>query len=385
MGYFRWMSSYSVLLTRHAVMRRCLPSITPLILYLMLGGCTGMAGRDAADAVPLQIIVPVLYATNRNVSDASDPTKFYGGDRAEMSYGVATVAVSTKKLSDSRYADWTRWETPDSKPKNKNQLLSVDRVDRAEFDRYLAARVASTDDRAVLVYIHGFSKKFDTVAKNMAILTYAIDFQGVPVFFSWPSKGSVAAYSGDSMSLDWATPHLQTFLRELVTERDVNTVHVVAHSLGNRAFLEAFLNLLQDTNVSSDWKFGEIVLFAPDVDADIFVRDILPSLQDIDSRITLYVSAVDVALQASWKVNRYRRIGDAKAEILIEDGIETVDVTPVTTIFNGHSTHRDSAEIQSDLYYLINERLAADDRPTLVPVETEMGRYWAADEQYLAE
>jgi len=348
-------------------------------LPLALTACASTTPRPA-QTVPLQVLVPILYATDRDIVDTANPEKFYGAGRADMSYGVATVALSTRKQGESAVADWSRWQARDTNPKNRNELLSIDTMAKRTFGQYLDSKVADAADRSVLVYIHGYSRKFDTAARNMAVLAYEMDFRGVPVLYSWPSKGSPLAYADDAESLQQSTAHLLAFLRELVTERDVDTVHVAAHSMGNRGLLKALVKLVQDQDVNADWKFGEIVLFAPDVGEVTFQRQYLPLLQNLESRTTIYVSAVDVPLRTSTKVNSSRRIGDANEYVFVVDGIETVDITTVTRAIGAHSAYRGNPELQADLYYLINQRLPADDRPTLLPVDSERGRYWSARE-----
>ena len=49
-------------------------------------------------------------------------------------------------------------------------------------------------------------------------------------------------------------------------------------------------------------KFSEIVLAAPDIDADVFRNDIAPALAGPGLPVTLYASSVDLAMVASQKV-----------------------------------------------------------------------------------
>ena len=348
-------------------------------LSLIVAACVSSPPRPT-QSVPPQILVPVLYATDRVVEDPSDPEKYFGSGNANLSFGVATVALSTRKQGATRVADWSRWEARDTDATNRNELLSVDPMAKGAFDQLLDRNAADSDDRSVLVYIHGYSRKFKTAAKNLAILAYEIDLRGVPVLYSWPSKGTPLAYEEDGVSLQQSTAHLQAFLRELVTERDVDTVHIAAHSMGNRGLLKALVELVENQDVNENWRFGEIVLFAPDVSEAAFRRNYLPLLRSLESRITLYVSGVDLPLRMSANKNSSKRIGDANERVFIGEGVETVDLTPVTQAIGAHSAYRGNSELQMDLYYLINRRLAADDRPTLDPVDSESGRYWSARE-----
>ncbi len=154
-------------------------------------------------------------------------------------------------------------------------------------------------------------------------------------------------------------------------------MHVIAHSLGGRGLLEALDDLARDRSARTD-KLGEVILASPDVDSDLFRRDYLPVLRRLDVRVTLYATDSDVPLQASHRMNRVNRLGDAKSEIFIADGVETVVFSDVVTFLNSHDAVVEIGDVQADLHYLIAEGLGADARPTLEPVDTDQGRYWRA-------
>ena len=101
-------------------------------------------------------------------------------------------------------------------------------------------------------------------------------------------------------------------------------------------------------------------------------------LRKLGVRATLYATENDVPLQASQAVNRYKRLGDARAEIFIDSGIETVVYSDVVTFFNSHDAIVEIGDLQADLHYLLEEGLGASERPTLAAVDTEQGRYWRA-------
>ena len=357
-------------------------SIATGLVISILSACSGTPVTESGEPIPEQVLVPIAYVTDRAIGDTSSAPKYFGPERGDVSYGIATIGISTKKQGVTGYADWQRWEPNLNKPKNKNQVLDVNPMTAEAIGAHLKRWSSTTGDRSVLLYIHGYAKSFGTVARNTGILAYELNLRGAPILYSWPSRGSAAAYPADMTSMDWSVVHLEQFLRLLLADPDIDTVHLLAHSMGNRGLLKAMLNLLDDADILENWKFGEIVLFAPDVDADVFRRDIAPRFAGIPSRVSMYISGVDVPLDTSGRVNRYGRAGNAKKEIIIVDGLETVDVTPVSRLLNGHSAHRDVPEIQADLHFLFNEGLGADSRPTLEAVDTPDGRYWQADDTY---
>ena len=336
---------------------------TLLLLLTLLSGCVA----TMPDNTPTQVLVPVLYATNRDLSSESE--------RADLSFGEAVVALSPRKQGDSPFADWSRWAVRTDAPRRRNELLDVAPLEVAEFGAALDAVAARP--RSVLLFVHGYRRSFTVVAREMAEFAYETNLDSVPVFFSWPSANSVFGYAGDATSVRWAAADLRDTLKLLLGRDAVDTVHIVAHSLGNSGVLEALDDLSRDPNARID-KLGEIVFASPDVDVGLFRRDFLPMLDGLGARVTLYATENDVPLQASQRVNRYQRLGDAKAKIFIEEGVETVVFSDVVTFLNSHDAVVEIGALQADMHYLLVERIGASGRPTLEAVDTERGRYWRA-------
>jgi len=47
----------------------------------------------------------------------------------------------------------------------------------------------------VLLFVHGYNVSFEDAARRTGQLAYDLGFEGPTVFFSWPSRGSVTAYT----------------------------------------------------------------------------------------------------------------------------------------------------------------------------------------------
>jgi esterase/lipase superfamily enzyme len=170
---------------------------------------------------------------------------------------------------------------------------------------------------------------------------------------------------------------LRHFLEDLTRQTQGATIHVVAHSLGNRALLNALVELREESEEHNlPWKLGEIVLVAPDFDRATFKRDIAPVLTGSGSRITLYVSAVDIPLLASKMLSAYPRLGDGRDGPTVIPGIETIDATDAVGWASGHTYYRRNIQVLSDLHYLINDHMRAAERPTLQSVDSPEGTYW---------
>ena len=253
--------------------------------------------------------------------------------------------------------------------RKQSELLSVTPLDRPSFDAQIG--------RSVFLYVHGYRRDFDITAVDLASVTYKANLHSMPVFFSWPSENTVLGYAGDAANMRWAANDLRDTLKHLLSLPSVDSVHIAAHSLGNSGLLDALERLSGDDEVRIE-KLGEIILASPDVDTGLFRREYLPMLRRIGSRVTLYATENDVPLQASQRVNRSERLGDASSEIFIEDGIETIVFSDVVTFMNSHDAIIEIGNVQADLHYLLERGMGATERPNLEAVDTDRGRYWRA-------
>ena len=121
------------------------------------------------------------------------------------------------------------------------------------------------------------------------------------------------------------------------------------------------------------------MLAAPDIDADVFRRDLAPSILGKGPRVTLYASSRDKALMASRDVHGgYRRLGESGDNLVIMKGLDTVDASMVSTEFLGHSYFGDSGTVLSDLKYVIRKSLPPEAREqfSLDPVQNAVLVYW---------
>ena len=96
------------------------------------------------------------------------------------------------------------------------------------------------------MFIHGFNVSFGLAARRTAQLSYDLKFQGVSMLYSWPSQGKLAAYTSDEDKILWTRPRLQAFLTLVATELGVAGVHIIAHSMGNRALVEVLKDLTHE-------------------------------------------------------------------------------------------------------------------------------------------
>ena len=146
------------------------------------------------------------------------------------------------------------------------------------------------------VFVHGYNVAFEDATRRTAQISYDLGFDGAPVFYSWPSQGTVARYIVDETNIEWAQANIKRFLEDLASNSDAENIYLTAHSMGSRGLTRAFTELVAEKPALRT-RFREVILAAPDIDAEVFKRDIAPKL----APATLYASSQDKALELSRK------------------------------------------------------------------------------------
>ncbi|WP_291272199.1 alpha/beta fold hydrolase [Geothrix sp.] len=317
--------------------------------------------------------VSVMYGTDRKL----DPrTGGYGGARgAGISYGEVAVSIPRgHKTGDIESPSIWRLEFREDPRKH---MVILDRTfhTRQGFLNRVKARIqAQGSSGSSFVFVHGYNVSFDDAARRTAQITFDLDYRGVPVFYSWPSQGSLQGYTTDENNVQWSEANLKKFLVDFAQKSGARDIYLIAHSMGNRALTGALRQIFAE-QPKLKGRFKEIILTAPDIDAEIFKRDIAPALAAGCERITLYVSSGDNALLASKKVHGYPRAGDTAEGIVVVPGIETVDASGLDTSFLEHSYFATAPPVLGDIRRVMQEGLRAARRG----LETRLaggGSYW---------
>lgn len=320
-------------------------------------------------------LMPVFFATDRKRTDSADPTQRFGTERGDMSYGMCSVSIPRDhKMGALESPSWWQLEfRPD--PEEHVVLLSVTPMPGDQLFQALAAKIAATGTKSAFVFVHGYNVTFEDAARRTAQMAYDLNFDGAPIFYSWPSQARVMGYTHDEQNVEWTQPHLQNFLQDVVARSEAQNVYLVAHSMGNRVLTRAFAQLVTDKPDLAA-RVKELILTAPDIDADVFKTQIAPKLVQLGTPVTLYASAGDEALKVSREIHGAPRAGDAGSGIIILAGMETIDASLVDTSMVGHSYYAENKSVIADIFYVLKERRRAQDRFGLKEIVTPQGRYW---------
>ena len=336
-----------------------------------------VAGVEKSALVSNHAVVKVGFATDRQRDLGKPAAQRFGNERshnAGLSYGHCEISIPRDhRMGELESPSLWRLEFR-LDPAKHVMLLDAEVEDQATFFAGIAAQVKASAAGSAFIFIHGYNVSFEDAARRTGQMAYDLGFDGAPVFYSWPSQGDVARYTVDENNIEWSTPHLQAFLADFLQKTDAAKVYLIGHSMGNRGLARAVAGLIESQPALAR-RIAEIILTAPDIDADVFQQEIAPRLTAAHHPVTLYASSEDLALAASRLVHGHRRAGDSGDGMLLLAGVETIDATGVDTGFLKHSYFAERRSALSDMFYLIHNNARADQR-FLDPVDTPKGRYW---------
>lgn len=350
--------------------------ILPVLFLFVLSGCPRPIMQMSAPLSPDFTMVKIFYVTDRNKTGVADPAGFYGNDRGNIELGTCDVSIPRDHRIGFIERPISIWRLEFREDPSKHVvLLSVVPHPKEKFESELRARVASSKRNEALVFVHGYNVTFVDATRRTAQMAYDLEFDGAPILYSWPSNGTLGGYVVDETNIEWTIPHLQKFLEEVVSLSGAHTVHLIAHSMGNRALTRALAAMTPNFESPSIPAFKHLVLTAPDIDAEVFKSLAKEFVKAVD-RTTLYVSANDKALTASKRFHGYSRAGDSGSEIVIVPHVDTIDATAVDTSFIGHAYYGENRSVLSDLFYLIGHGTPPGNRFGLIRKQKSDGHYW---------
>jgi esterase/lipase superfamily enzyme len=320
------------------------------LLLFLLGGCSQLSKKEkyklkkepitlmgaSSTSIPLpkevssikhkkkyDELYKLYYGTNRKPIDPNNISKGYGNKRAEKLYtGSCNIFIpASHKIGEIDGSFWEKiihldasygkLKIKDIKAyKNSNELWQT-----------LKDKFKNMRRKEALIFIHGYNNSFDSAAIRAGQIGYDLKFKGVMAFYSWPSAHSTAKYTTDEATIQASEKYLKEFLIGFAKKSGASKVNIIAHSMGNRGLLRV-VNDIQKEQPSIH--FGQIILAAPDVDADLF-KHISKAYTMISDKTTLYVSSEDKAVKLSKTIHDNDRAG-LVTPVTVIDNIDTINV-----------------------------------------------------------
>ena len=300
----------------------------------------------------------VLFATDRAINQKPkggvEITDLQNAD-GKVRLGVCEVAVRRQGES----ADNLMRLLNDRDSERYYSILNVDSATDSAWWNEAKSALKTAHNNDALLFIHGYNVSFDDACRRAAQIAYDIKFVGPVLLYSWPSRHRFLAYGDDEVSAAWTTAHFVEFLKQILDQKELGHLHIIAHSMGNRVLTEGLASgkISQKERVH----LGEIVMAAPDLDRKTFHQQY--NLLAVKAmRITLYASNRDQALLASKIFHGFVRLGEISPDIEIKAGMDSIDASAVDTGLIGHSYIGDSMSILDDVSPLIVSYAAPDQR-----------------------
>ncbi|RPH27712.1 MAG: alpha/beta hydrolase [Bacteroidales bacterium] len=295
----------------------------------------------------------VLYGTNRKRIIGKSNIKFDNTRDHTLHLGNCNVSIPlSHKVGTIERPNWFSSLFFDESPKKHFTILSNRIVDESEFKNLLKQKIGQSDEKDILLFIHGFNVRFDDAMMRAAQLGYDLNFKGAVTAFSWPSNGKVSGYLLDADTARLSSDYLCDFIKKMIDNTNACKLNIIAHSMGNVVLTQA-LQQLRSEGVFPNTIFNQIVLAAPDIDKDIFINQIMPSINR-NFGLTLYASDKDKALIVSKSIRKgYSRLGEGGDNITIIDGLDTVDASNVDTSLLGHGYFADTQSLINDIHMIL--------------------------------
>jgi len=318
----------------------------------------------------------VWYGTNRRPSDANDASRGYSVQRDNfVHYGSCRVFIPGSHKIGSIGSPW--WKRLLTITDDRLRLLGIDELHQNAYWTGIAARLAAVDadERSALIFVHGYNVSFQEAALRAAQIGFDLSVKGAMAFFSWPSQGSTSGYPADEATIEASEGVIADFMTDFAERSGATAVHIIAHSMGNRGVLRAVNRIAAKAQRRTGKPFGQVILAAADVDADVF-RQLSAAYAEVASRTTLYVSKRDLAVEASRWLHNFPRAG-LMPPTLVLPGIDTINVTNADLTMLGHGYVAEARDVLTDMHALITHGAPPHERFGLREAKNEEGeRYW---------
>jgi len=308
-----------------------------LVLLAVLFSLAACGSRPDVGALALNE-TPAAGATSHDIMVVttrerdSRPDTYFSGERStQVNYAHATISVPPSH--EPSQVEW-----PKSLPGNpETEFVARDAgyIDNQDaFAREINRKLAKLPkgERKVFLFIHGYNTLFPEALYRFVQVVHDGDIDGVPVLFTWASRGKLQDYVYDLNSAAIARQSLaETML--LLAKTNAEEITILAHSMGNWLLMETAIQSSPAQRKALEGKLDLVILAAPDIDIDLFKAQ-LKKLGTPANPYVVVVSRDDKALRVSRAIaGGKERVGAySNDEELAELGAIVIDVTELDSL-----------------------------------------------------
>lgn len=377
----------------------------------------------------------LLFITDRAPAQRADDLPYTAGRSRSIAFGSVTVelgkdvtwdvlmreSIATERATALRL-ELGRTEEKGRFPPIPYELAAVsDGLVRApavleayarakrQLQAEIARRINIARRKEVVLFVNGYNTSFEDAARTMGELCHFLGREFVCGIFTWPAGGRAGilfGYEIDRESAEYAIADLVKAIRIIAGTPGVHRIHLLAHSRGAATLASALAELsaeayMLQSSPAREFHIGNVVLVAPDIDADVALTKIFRVFSDPDLpfggkprpgavippspglRVTVYVSPDDKALAAAdWLVGSIARLGRIDTTLFTPDQIEAigrlgaVNIIQVrgTTDFFGHSYLTSNPQVSADIIAMLRYGLRPNEPGR--PLEKIIGPFW---------
>ena len=266
-------------------------------------GATALAenSRPSGDGEDLSLV----YVTDRApVADPATGALSYSAGRSPfMSFGTIDVDITPSTPTDTgklklgpvteigRFpgGPYTVEQTPKGFRRSPDDVAAHESA-VAELQGEIRRRLATTQRKEVVLFIHGYNNTFDDAARTTGNICHYLGRDFVCVILTWPAggKGVFMGYNIDRESSEFAVADMKKAIRAVGETEGVRAIHLIAHSRGTDVLTSALQQLLIEayasrSSISQQLKVRNVVLFAPDIDIDVAAQKLSGLISDPDA------------------------------------------------------------------------------------------------------
>jgi esterase/lipase superfamily enzyme len=295
--------------------------------------------------------VKIFFATNRSARpDSKDLENVYTAARGDLQFGHCEVTIPwhAHTLGEVERPRWWLFQLRED-PTRHVTLRTIECLSKEDMEGAISEELGGQS--SMLLFVHGYNVSFADAARRTAQIKFDLAFEGPTIMFSWASLGSLFGYPADEATAEWSVPHFEALLQGLLDIPGAQSIHLIAHSMGNRIVTRALesLALLQR---ELRGKIRQVFLAAPDIDAATLLQ-LSDTLQLTAQRVTLYGSDSDLAIKASRLFHGAPRAGQGGVDLLVHRALDSIDATELTADMLGHSYVTDCSAVLSDIHELV--------------------------------
>jgi len=269
---------------------------------LAIATLAGCAQRPVGVLLPVDATVPGASVVNMMVATVRKPTDgpdVFTGERSRVA-SFAEIDVSIPPDANRKVGDVQWPKQVPGNPATDFVTLKLETATQPQAIAWFNKRIKATPGRKALVFVHGYNNRFDDAVFRFAQIIHDSRADITPILFTWPSRGSLLAYGYDRESNGFSRDALERLLTFISNDPNVSEISILAHSMGNVVTLEALRQMaIRKGHIPA--KIRNVMLAAPDVDADVF-RVFFDDLGHPKPNFTIFVSQDDKALAVSKRV-----------------------------------------------------------------------------------